>query len=77
MVDHLTERQLSILRCVTEWISEHGEGPTIREIGKSVGLSSTSSVAYQLRRMEQAGVITRTGRRWRSCRLGTSTPPSC
>ncbi|WP_405999604.1 LexA family protein [Streptomyces sp. NBC_00829] len=70
MADHLTERQSSILRCVTEWIAEYGEGPTIREIGARVGLSSTSSVAYQLRRMEEAGVISRTGRRWRSCRLG-------
>ncbi|MET7616171.1 MarR family transcriptional regulator [Streptomyces sp. NPDC005408] len=70
MVDHLTERQESILRCIREWIAEHGEGPTIREIGERVGLSSTSSVAYQLRRLERAGLIRRTGWSWRSCRMG-------
>ncbi|MEU9014528.1 hypothetical protein AB0D12_33160 [Streptomyces sp. NPDC048479] len=70
MADHLTGRQMGNLRCITGWIAEYGEGLTIREIGRSVGLSSTSSVAYQLRHMEQAGVITRTGRNWRSCLLG-------
>ncbi|MGW0554413.1 LexA family protein [Streptomyces sp. NPDC002926] len=70
MLDHLTARQVSILRCITEWIADHGEAPSVREIGQRVGLSSTSSVAYQLRRMEQAGVISRSGRRWRSCRIG-------
>ncbi|MFF4229178.1 hypothetical protein [Streptomyces sp. NPDC001820] len=55
MVVHLTERQASILRCVTEWIAEHGEAPSVRETGERVGLSSTSSVAYQLRRMERPG----------------------
>ncbi|MGP3980635.1 LexA family protein [Streptomyces sp. KR80] len=69
MSQPLTERQERILRCITEWIAEHGEGPTLREIGQCVGLSSTSSVAYQLGRLEQLGAIKRSGRRWRSCRL--------
>ncbi|WP_446041909.1 LexA family protein [Streptomyces sp. SID1121] len=33
----------------TTWIADRGEGPSIREIGLEFGLSSTSSVAYQLR----------------------------
>nr|WP_240509426.1 winged helix-turn-helix transcriptional regulator [Streptomyces agglomeratus] len=45
------------------------EGPTVREIGHRVGLSSTSSVQYQLKRLEQQGVISRSGSRWRSYRL--------
>lgn len=65
MGDALTDRQARILRCVEEWIAEYGEWPTIREIGQEVGLSSTSSVAYQLQRLEQRGVISRDGRRWR------------
>ncbi|MET9483617.1 MarR family transcriptional regulator [Streptomyces sp. NPDC006638] len=65
-----TERQEQILRVVRTWIAEHGEGPTIREIGLEVGLSSTSSVAYQLRRMEERGLISRTGHKWRTMRLG-------
>ncbi|MEU0393600.1 hypothetical protein ABZ208_12615 [Streptomyces sp. NPDC006208] len=61
----LTDRQARILRCVGAWIAEYGEWPTIREIGWQVGLSSTSSVAYQLERLEQPGAISRSGRRWR------------
>ncbi|MFC9604525.1 LexA family protein [Streptomyces niveus] len=65
-----TERQVQILRAVRSWIADHGEGPSVREIGDLVGLSSTGSVAYQLARMEALGMISRTDRRWRSIRLG-------
>ncbi|MFF4347883.1 LexA family protein [Streptomyces sp. NPDC001530] len=61
--DHLTEREERILKCIRERIAERGEAPTIREIGRSVGLSSPSSVAYHLEQMEQLGVIRRTERR--------------
>ncbi|MFD7498661.1 hypothetical protein ACFV8T_41290 [Streptomyces sp. NPDC059832] len=44
---------------------------SVRQIGEKVGLSSTSSVAYQLGRLEARGLISRTGHRWRSCRLST------
>ncbi|MFE7044511.1 hypothetical protein ACFU9X_35320 [Streptomyces atratus] len=47
------------------------EGPSVRQIGEWAGLSSTSSVAYQLGRLEARGLISRTGHRWRSCRLST------
>ncbi|WP_127354375.1 LexA family protein [Actinacidiphila soli] len=49
---------------------ERGEGPTIREIGKQVGLSSTSSVLHQLRKLEEEGAISRTEQGWRSTRPG-------
>ncbi|MGZ2362382.1 hypothetical protein LRE75_38000 [Streptomyces sp. 372A] len=52
-----------------QWIAEHGEGPSVWQIGARVGLSSTSSVAYQLGRLETLGLISRTGRRWQTCRL--------
>jgi repressor LexA len=66
-----TDRQLQILRVIRSWIEDYGEGPSIRQIGDQSGLSSTSSVAYQLGRLEERGLISRTGRLWRSCRLGT------
>ncbi|WP_405204073.1 winged helix DNA-binding protein [[Kitasatospora] papulosa] len=66
-----TDRQAQILRVIRHWIADHGEGPSIRQIGERVGLSSTSSVAYQLVRLEDLGLISRTGPRWRSCHLGT------
>ncbi|MET8406094.1 winged helix DNA-binding protein [Streptomyces sp900116325] len=67
----LSPRQEWILRVIRNSIIECGEGPTVRQIGERVGLSSTSSVAYQLGRLEELGLISRSGRRWRSCRLGT------
>jgi len=56
---------------IPSWITEHGEGPTIRQIGPRAGLSSTSSVAYRLGRLEARGLSSRTGHGWRSCRLGS------
>ncbi|MGW2476988.1 LexA family protein [Streptomyces sp. NPDC001665] len=65
----LSPRQEMVLRVVREWIAEYGEGPSIRQIGARVGLTSASSVAYQLGRLEDLGYLSRTGRRWRTCRL--------
>ncbi|MGW2939615.1 LexA family protein [Streptomyces sp. NPDC001156] len=72
MNDHLTERQERILKCIRDWIAAYGETPSVREIGQVVGLSSKSSVAYQLDRMEQLGAIDRSVRRGRG--RGISLP---
>ncbi|MGX9891204.1 LexA family protein [Streptomyces sp. NPDC002276] len=58
--ERLTEQQRRILTCIRKWAAEHdGETPSVREIGRSVELSSTSSVAHQLGQMEQLGVLDR------------------
>ena len=69
--DAPTDRQVQILRVIRNWIADYGDRPSIRQIGERVGLSSSSSVAYQLGRLEDLGLVSRTGRRWRSCHLGT------
>lgn len=56
----LSEQQRNILACIRRWTAVHGESPSVREIGQSVGLSSTGSVAYQLGQLEEAGAIDRT-----------------
>lgn len=66
----MTEMQRRILKVIREHIVDQGEGPTIREIGRRAGLSSTSSVAYQLGRLEALGAISRSGSSWRTVRLG-------
>ncbi|MFH8379038.1 hypothetical protein ACH4A7_36635 [Streptomyces cyaneofuscatus] len=66
----MSGRQEAIPYVIRSWIIEHGEGPTIRQIGERVGLSSTSSVAYQLGQLEGRGLISRTGRGWNYCRIG-------
>ncbi|WP_329940486.1 MarR family transcriptional regulator [Streptomyces sp. BE147] len=71
----LSARQEAIIAVIRSWLTEHGEGPTVRELGARVGLSSTSSVAHQLARLEKRGLIRRTGRDWSTCYLVTPEPP--
>ncbi|MDD4868800.1 MAG: transcriptional repressor LexA [Mycobacterium sp.] len=55
----LTERQRTILNVIRESVTRRGYPPSIREIGDAVGLTSTSSVAHQLRTLERKGYLRR------------------
>ena len=55
----LTERQRTILEVIRTSVTERGYPPSIREIGDAVGLTSTSSVAHQLRTLERKGYLRR------------------
>ncbi len=55
----LTARQKRILTFLRDAIEQRGYPPSIREIGEAVGLASSSSVAHQLRVLEQKGFIKR------------------
>ena len=55
----LTERQRTILNVIRTSVSSRGYPPSIREIGDAVGLTSTSSVAHQLRTLERKGYLRR------------------
>lgn len=55
----LTPRQQRILGTIRDSIEHRGYPPSIREIGETVGLASSSSVAHQLRALEQKGFIKR------------------
>lgn len=55
----LTRRQAAILACIRESVAQRGYPPTVREIGATVGLSSTSAVKYQLDVLTAAGYIVR------------------
>ncbi|MER7665375.1 MULTISPECIES: MarR family transcriptional regulator [unclassified Streptomyces] len=69
MEQALTERQAKIMRCIRDHIADEGEGLSIRQIGQRVGLTSSSSVAYQLGRLEERGLLSRSGRLWRNCHM--------
>ncbi|MFF2236245.1 LexA family protein [Streptomyces anulatus] len=71
----LSARQEAIIAVIRSWLTEHGEGPTVRELGARVGLFSTSSVAHQLAQLGKRGVTGRTGRDWSTCYLVTPEPP--
>jgi repressor LexA len=55
----LTERQRTILNVIRASVTTRGYPPSIREIGDAVGLTSTSSVAHQLRTLERKGYLRR------------------
>jgi len=55
----LTPRQQQIVRFISGWIHEHGYSPSIREIGRAVGLASTSSVKHQLSALQAKGHLRR------------------
>ncbi len=55
----LTSRQSRILEVIREAVEDRGYPPSVREIGDAVGLTSPSSVAHQLRVLEQKGYLRR------------------
>lgn len=57
--DGLTVRQRRILEVIRESVQRRGYPPTIRDICDATGLSSTSSVAHQLRMLERKGYLRR------------------
>ncbi|MDO9496725.1 MAG: transcriptional repressor LexA [Nocardioides sp.] len=55
----LTPRQLRVLATIKDSIEMRGYPPSMREIGESVGLTSSSSVAHQLKTLEEKGFLKR------------------
>jgi repressor LexA len=55
----LTPRQQRVLATIKDSIESRGYPPSMREIGSAVGLTSTSSVAHQLRVLEEKGYLKR------------------
>ena len=60
MVDlNLTKRQQEISDFIKKYSSIHGYPPTVREIGKAVGLASSSTVHAHLANLEKIGLLRR------------------
>ena len=55
----LTESQQKILEFITGYVEKHEVPPTIREIQKGAGISSTSMVSYHLKALERAQLLNR------------------
>ena len=53
------KRQLAVLQYIYDCVEERGYPPTVREIGKVVNLSSTSTVHGHLSKLEKKGLIKR------------------
>jgi repressor LexA len=62
----LTPRQQRVLNVIRDSVERRGYPPSMREIGEQVGLTSSSSVAHQLRMLQEKGYLMRDANRPRA-----------
>ena len=55
----LTKRQREIVDFIKKYTAKHGYPPTVRDIGKAVGLASSSTVHAHLANLERIGLLRR------------------
>src|SRR5213082_1069044 len=55
----LTKRQQEIFDFIKRYSAGHGYPPTVRDIGKAVGLASSSTVHAHLANLEKLGLLRR------------------
>ncbi|GAA4285016.1 transcriptional repressor LexA [Brevibacterium daeguense] len=65
----LTPRQRLVLETIESAVYTNGYPPSMREIGKAVGLASLSSVAHQLSQLERLGYLRRDPKRPRAIEI--------
>lgn len=68
-MEELTKRQNEILTYIKEFIVTHGYPPTVREIGKAVGVSSPATIHTHLSNLENKGFIKKEGTKNRAIEL--------
>ena len=56
---NLTKRQQEIFDFIKRYSGEHGYPPTVRDIGKAIGLTSSSTVHAHLANLEKLGLLRR------------------
>lgn len=55
MIKNLSTKQLNVLEYIYQTVQTQGYPPTVREIGKAIGLSSTSTVHGHIDRLQKMG----------------------
>lgn len=65
----LNKREKAILKYIEKQINAKGYPPSVREIGKAVGLSSTATVHGYLAKLEEKGYIKKESQKGRTLRL--------
>lgn len=69
IMENLTERQKEILDVIKKFIAKRGYPPTVREIGKEIGLSSSATTHFHLSKLEEKGLIRKNGSKNRTLEL--------
>ena len=67
---NLTKRQQEIFEFVKRYVGDHGYPPTVRDIGKAIGLTSSSTVHAHLANLERLGLLRRDPTKPRAIDLG-------
>jgi repressor LexA len=70
----LTPRETQVLDCILKHLEEKGYPPSIREIGKTIGLKSPATVHAYLRRLEEKGLLRRDQAAPRAVSVGLRRP---
>ena len=68
-MEKLTKRQDEILLFMKEYIVSHGFPPTVREIGKALGVSSPATIHAHLANLERKGMIKKDGSKNRAIEI--------
>ncbi len=59
MAKHLTNRQQTVLETIRSWVKQRGYPPTIRELGKLLGIKSLRGVTTHLDAIAKKGFLKR------------------
>ena len=70
-MDGLSQRQKNIYTYIQQFMHDNGYPPAIRNIQNDLKISSTSVVAYNLKKLEERGLLTRDAKFARGMKLPT------
>ena len=68
-MEQLTKRQEEIMEFIKKFIVSHGYPPTVREIGKDLGISSPATIHAHLGNLESKGMIKKNASKNRAIEL--------
>lgn len=68
-MEKLTDRQKDVLDFIKSYIVSRGYPPTVREIGKALGISSPATIHVHLKNLEKKGIIRKEGTKNRAIEL--------
>ena len=64
-----TKKEKAILKFIENQVVENGYPPSVREIGKAIGLSSTATVHAYLSKLEKQGYIKKEDKKGRTLKI--------
>ena len=65
----LNKREKAILKYIEKAVAENGYPPSVREIGKAIGLKSTATVHAYIARLTEEGYIAKQNNKGRTLKL--------